>query len=135
MAYTEVQYSKLSALDVVYMKPFVGFTDIRRSLCSPGLLLNIESFPIGIAFGDRDFNGSEGADWVVKSNAFFITGESQLFLLPNAGHYIVQGNPHAVVKMLTAFFFEDVSYVYQEKPREMWVPPRKANHPQGRPKL
>jgi len=130
--YNEVQFSQLSALDIVYMKPFVGHADTRRSLCSPDLLLNIDSFPIGCSFGDRDFLGSEGADWVVKSNAFFKTGESQLFRVPNTEHNMMQGNPKAVVEMLTAFFFGDVSYVYEEKPRTMWVPPQAQ---QARPKL
>lgn len=118
------------------MKPFVGHADTRRSLCSPSLLLNIDSFPIGCSFGDRDFLGSEGADWVVKSNAFFNTGESQLFRLPNTEHNMMQGNPKAVVDMLTGFFYGDVSYVYEEKPRTMWVPPPHQGQQKGsRPKL
>ena len=74
--YNEVQFSQVSALDVVYLKPYLGTAHVRRSLCTPGLLMNISSFPIGCAYGDRDYLGSEGADWVVKSNAFFKTGES-----------------------------------------------------------
>ena len=49
--------------------------------------MNVESFPIGILYGDRDFLGSEGADWVIKSNAFFKTGEAQLFRLENTGYF------------------------------------------------
>ena len=33
-------------------------------------------FPIGIAFGDRDFLASDGADTIVKRSKFFKTGES-----------------------------------------------------------
>jgi len=132
--YNEVQFSRLSALDVVYLKPYVATAHVKRSLCSPGLLFNIESFPIGCSYADRDFLGSEGADWVIKSNAFFKTGQSQLFRVPNTEHNIVQGNPSALVNMLTAFFYEDVSFVYEEKPRTMWVPPQ-AHLQQGRPKL
>jgi len=131
--YNEVQFSRLSALDVVYLKPALGTAHMRKSLCSPGLLFNIKSFPIGCSYGDRDFLGSEGADWVVKSNAFFKTGESQLFRVPNTEHNIVQGNPNALVKMLTDFFYGDVSGVYEEKPRTMWVPPQA--HQKGMPKL
>jgi len=136
--YNEVQFSRLSALDVVFVKPYVGVAHVRHSLCSPSLLLNIKSFPIACSYADRDFLGSEGADWVVMSNAYFKTGESQLFRVPNTEHNIVQGNPQAIVQLLTSFFNGDVSYVYEEKPRTMWVPPQ-AHHRQGadasRPRL
>ena len=46
------------------------------SLCAEGWLLNVSEFPIGIYFGDRDYLGSEGSDEVVRTNAFFKTGES-----------------------------------------------------------
>ena len=131
--YNEAQFSQLSALDIAFTKFYVGNAHVRRSLCSPDLLFNIKSFPIGCSYGDRDFLGSEGADWIVKSNAYFKTGESQLFRVPNTEHNIVQGNPGALVEMLTAFYYGDVSYVYEEKPRTMWVPPQA--HQQGKPKL
>lgn len=89
MPYNEVQFSLLSALDIVFVKMYVGVAHVRHSLCSPDLLLNIKSFPIGCSYADRDFLGSEGADWVVKSNSYFKTGESQLFLVPNTEHNIV----------------------------------------------
>lgn len=65
------------------------------------------------------------------SNAFFKSGKSQLFRVPNTEHNIVQGNPQALVDMLTAFFNEDVSGVFELKPRTMWVPPQAH----GKPKL
>ena len=134
--YNEVQFSRLSALGIVFSRMYVGIAHVRRSLCSPELLLNNKSFPIGCSYADRDFLGSEGADWVVKSSAFFKTGESQLFRVPNTEHNIVQGNPNAIVELLTAFYYGDVSYVYEEKPRTMWVPPQAHQQPQQvRPRL
>ena len=115
--YNEVQFSKLSALDpVFYSKCYFALAHAKDSLCSPELLMNIESFPIGCSYGDRDYLGSEGADWVVKSNAFFKTGESQLFKLSNTGHSPCQGNPNEMVQLLTAFFKGEVRGVYEEKP-------------------
>ena len=43
-------------------------------------------FAIGFAYGDRDFFSSDGADSIVKKNAHFKTGESQIFKIENCGH-------------------------------------------------
>ena len=43
-------------------------------------------FPIAFCFGDRDYNGSEGAEMIVKNNKYFKSGRSQVFRLDNAGH-------------------------------------------------
>ena len=61
---------------IFYGKLYIHIGFAKRSLCSPEFLLNISRFPIGIAYGDRDYLGSEGADWIIKSNAFFKTGEA-----------------------------------------------------------
>ena len=86
--YCCISYSEMSALDIVYSQPFYLPAYAFHSLCSPDMLLNRKEFPIGIEYGDRDLLGSEGADWVIKTNAFFHSGESQLFRVPNAGHHI-----------------------------------------------
>ena len=39
--YNEVQFSQLSALDVVFVKPFIALAHVNHSLCSPDLLMNI----------------------------------------------------------------------------------------------
>ena len=74
--------------------------------------MNIETFPIGCSYGNRDYLGSEGADMVVKSNAFFKTGESQLFCVENSGHEWNQHAPHIVVALVTAFFKGEIRGVY-----------------------
>mmetsp|Transcript_19767 Transcript_19767/g.24411 ORF Transcript_19767/g.24411 Transcript_19767/m.24411 type:complete len:91 (+) Transcript_19767:718-990(+) len=66
----------LGCLDVVWMMCFQFFFHGRYTLCQPGLLLNRNEFPIGIFFGDRDILGSEGAELIIKSNAFYATGDS-----------------------------------------------------------
>ena len=43
-------------------------------------------FPIAITFGDCDLHGSEGADDLVKMNAHYESGRSQLFRVVNSGH-------------------------------------------------
>ena len=62
VAYNDVQYSWMSALDIVAKKPLIALAYARRPLSSPGVLLNIQSFPIGVSYTDRDYLGSEGAD-------------------------------------------------------------------------
>ena len=65
-----------SVLDVLMVVPFKWPLWPHYSLCAEGMLLNVTEFPIGICFGDRDYLGSEGADEVVRTNAFFKTGEA-----------------------------------------------------------
>ena len=66
--------------------------------------MNVKKFPVGFAYGDRDYVGSEGADWIVKTNAFFATGESQLFRVANRGHALSYDDPESMAKLLTDFF-------------------------------
>ena len=78
VSYMLASVSESSALNpIFYAKLYIGGAGYtKRTLCSPEFLLNFGKFPIGIAYGDRDFLGSMGADWIVKSNAFFKTGEA-----------------------------------------------------------
>ena len=69
-------------------------------------------FPIGIAFGDRDFMGSEGADSIIKSSKYFENGQSQLFVIPNAGHNTHEHNPKALLEVLIGFFNGTKRHVY-----------------------
>ena len=76
--YMLASVSESSALNpIFYAKLYIGGAGYtRRTLCSSEFLLNCSKFPIGIAYGDRDFLGSMGADWIIKTNAFFKTGEA-----------------------------------------------------------
>ena len=47
-----------------------------------------KDFPIAMAFGDRDFFGTEGADEIVKNNKNFSNGKSQLFKVQNCSHFM-----------------------------------------------
>ena len=76
----------LSVLQVVLIKVFEWFFHPKKTLCAPEYLLGKSDFPIGVFFGDRDMLGSEGAEMVVKSSAFFVTGESQLFRIRDGSH-------------------------------------------------
>lgn len=79
-AYKDLMFSQMGILEIVYRKPFKYLFQAYHPLSAPDQLLNGTHFPIGICFGDRDFMGSEGGPTdVIKSNAFFKTGESQLF--------------------------------------------------------
>jgi len=72
-----------------YMKhPVLGSLDILREerLGNPAC-----TFPIAAAFGDRDFCYSEnGAELVIKQNCHYESGGSQLFLVEDCTHFMVQ---------------------------------------------
>ena len=112
----------LSELVVVFTKVFEWFFHPRKTLCAPEYLLSRSDFPIGVYFGDRDMLGSEGAEMVVKSNAFFATGESQLFRIRGGSHggWILGSRPHEIVSLLTCFFYGTVRYVFEPKPLYWW---------------
>ena len=49
----------------------------RRDMAGPSRLGNPKiDFPICMAFGDRDFLGTEGAELIVKQNKHFSSGRS-----------------------------------------------------------
>ena len=43
---------------------------------------------------------SRGSREIVRANRFFATGESQLHVLPNAGHQLFMGNPEGFIKLV-----------------------------------
>ena len=45
-------------------------------------------FPVGFVYSDRDWNGSEGADNLVRRSKHFKTGRSQIFSIKNSRHEI-----------------------------------------------
>ena len=44
------------------------------------------NFPIGFVYSDRDWNGSEGAEHIVRNSKHFKTGRSQIFFIKNSTH-------------------------------------------------
>ena len=58
-------------------------------------------FPISFIYGANDWMDSRGSRDVVRTNRFFATGESQLHILPNAGHQLFMGNPQGFVNLVT----------------------------------
>ena len=63
----------------------------KDSLLSENRLGNPRcNFPIAIAFGDRDFLCSKGADDIVRANKHFKTGRSQLFKVEDSSHFMQQ---------------------------------------------
>ena len=66
--YLSNTYRKLSIIDVVQRMPFKYFFHAIHHLQADDRLGNPSiEFPIGIAFGDRDFFGSDcGADLILK---------------------------------------------------------------------
>ena len=97
-------FRSMGALAIVDLVPFKFFWRAIHPLTQPDRLLNGTKFPIGISYGDRDFLGSEGADIVVRTNAFFKSGESQLFKIPNAGHFPHIQNPTYFTWLVIGFF-------------------------------
>ena len=57
-----MHFKYIGKSEVVMLNVSKYFLAPYHSLCSEDRLLNIQDFPIGIIFGDRDFFGSEGAD-------------------------------------------------------------------------
>ena len=70
-------YLRLSAVDLVQVEPtrLIGYA--IHPLQAEDRLGNKDiDFPIAIAFGDRDWFGSEGADELVRNNKHFGSGRS-----------------------------------------------------------
>ena len=118
----------MGALEPVFRNPFKYFFQAYHPFYEEGRLLNITDFPIAFSFGDRDYMGSEGADKVVKSNAFFKSGHSQIFKLPNSGHCGHEHNPEQLQELIVGFFNETIKGRFEEKARTDWVDPTPVTH-------
>lgn len=57
-------------------------------------------FPISVVYGEIDWMDSRGALEIVKANKFFGSGESQLHVLPEAGHQLFMNNPEGFIKLV-----------------------------------
>ena len=100
--YKDVMFGYMRPFDV-YRGPFKYQFFAYHPLTEPDRLLNNTIFPISICYGDRDFMGSEGADVVIRSSAFFSSGESQLSVVPNAGHLLHIHNPAYLTNLIIGF--------------------------------
>ena len=89
--------------------PMLGVHDLSAPdrLGNPAI-----DFPIGICFGDSDIMGTEGADKIVKNNAYFKTGKSQIFKIENATHRLDVEKPKEIPKLIIDFFEGNCSRYY-----------------------
>lgn len=109
--------------------PFKYLFYAYHPLTATDRLLNCAEFPIFVCFGDRDFLGTEGADVVVKSSAYFASGESQLLIIPDAGHLAHIQNPNFLAQTIIGFFNGTLKSKFELKAAQDFAPPR------PRPKL
>ena len=85
--YASTAFEKISVVDIVELRPARYFGFGVHSLAEKDRLGNPDlDFPIGSIFGDRDIQGSEAIDSVIKNSKHFATGRSQLFKLEDCGH-------------------------------------------------
>ena len=79
---------------------------LRHPMTATDRLGNPEiTFPIALVYGDQDFMSSEeGPEDIVKGNMHFESGRSQIFLIKNCGHNIIQDQPDDSFKVIHGFF-------------------------------
>ena len=70
-------HEQISVIDCVQLLPFKFECYSIHPLQAEDRLGNPDiDFPIGMAFGDRDKFGSEGAELILKQNKHFASGRS-----------------------------------------------------------
>lgn len=117
--YSTLMHHRLGVVDVVQMMThkWLGYSiyplQKKDRLKNPKI-----DFPIGIAFGDRDVLGSEGAEDILKENKHFKSGKTQLFKVTNCGSRMPIDQPEKVCNMLIGFFEEETKGVFQVKKRD-----------------
>ena len=52
-------------------------------------------------YGSHDWMDSRGSREIVKASQFYASGQSQLLVLPQAGHQLFMGNPEGFVELVT----------------------------------
>ena len=88
----------------------------HHPLLEPDRMMNPEfDFPIAYCFGDRDYNGSEGAELIVKNNKYFESGRSQVFRLDGAGHDVMWDNPYGLANYMIGFFNGTITHTMDLK--------------------
>ena len=84
-------------------------------------------FPIAIAYGDRDFFGSEGSDTIIKGNRHFESGlkRSALLRIEDCGHNMFLDQPKVLAELMIGFFEGTLpERTLQLKPVQAWHPPK-----------
>ena len=79
-----------------------------------------------MAFGDRDFFGTEGADKIVKDNKYFTNGRSQLFKVQNCSHFMNFDQPEELCRLMVGFFDGTITGKFELKPRREITKARRA---------
>ena len=75
--YQVLMFSHLSCLEIVEVMPLKYPFLVRHPMTASDMFGSPRvRFPVGHAFGDKDFFGSEGADDVVRQSPEFATGRS-----------------------------------------------------------
>ena len=98
--------------------PFVPMGFARHSLQAEDRLGNPAcDFPIGIAFADSDFFGSEGADDLIRNSKHFATGRSQLFRVEDATHSVLMEKPEELAALIIGFNEGTIRGKFEAKPR------------------
>ena len=106
-----------SVVDVVAIKPWKYLAVGIHDMSGPDRLGNPDiDFPICIAFGDRDYLGSEGADKIVRNNKYFKCGRSQLIKVEDCTHEMFLDQPTVMTQLLINFFEGDASGRFEVKP-------------------
>ena len=126
-AYKDLMFSQMGSLETAYRVPFKYLFYAYHPLTAPERLINGSKFPIFICFGDRDFLGTEGADKVVRSSAFYESGDSQLHVIPNAGHLPHIHNPQHLEQAMIGFFNGTLKGKFDQKAASDFTPRRSAN--------
>lgn len=57
-------------------------------------------FPVSFVYGSSDWMDHRGALEIVKANKFYASGESQLHILPEAGHQLFMNNPNGFIDLV-----------------------------------
>ena len=116
--YHSLMYMRLSAVDLVQVEPsrLIGYC-IHPLQSEDRLGNKAIDFPIAMAFGDKDWFGSEGADEIIRNNKHFKSGQSQLFKIENCRHFMNYDQPEEMCRLMIGFFEGTVRGNFQLKPR------------------
>lgn len=71
------------------------------------------TFPVSIIFGEIDWMNPTGSRLIVKTNPFYESGQSNLILLPNAGHQLFMNNPEGFIELVTKDLLGQIKNVWQ----------------------
>ena len=60
-------------------------------------------FPIAFVYGENDWNGSDGADELVKMNKHYKSGRSQIFTMKNCSHELAMQQTEELCRIIFGF--------------------------------